>query len=279
MRRGATAAASVACGALCALCVGLYASSVQAEADEAREEALERYGGEQLEVCVAARDLAPGETIEESDVEMTLWLVDLLTDDAVYDLDEAVGQTVSSTIYAGEVISSARFGAVGSDLDVPDGMVAVSVPAEDVQAVGGAVGSGMQVDLYATGSSTTSLLASGVLVLATSAGESDEEEVTWITLAVEPQLAQSVVAAAQVSELYFTIPADDVESDVTVAAATAATQADDEDEESDAAGDEGASAGEDAADEDAVDEAEQTATAASGDEATSGGEGEDGEEL
>ena len=211
MRKSATVAVCVACGVICAVCVGVYARGLSDEADEARAEALERYGGEQLEVCVATRDLAPGETIDESDVESTMWLVDLLPEDAVYDVEDAVGQTVSSTILAGEVVSSRRLGDVGSDLDVPDGMVAVCVAAEDVQAVGGAIGTGSLVDVYATGSSSTSLIAQSVLVLATSTTETDDDEVNWITIAVAPELVQSIVAATQTTELYFTLPADDVE--------------------------------------------------------------------
>ena len=216
MKRKVTIGVSLACGLVCAACVGVYVHGVEAEAEEARAEALERYGGEQLEVCVATCDLAPGEVIEESDVEMTLWLADLLPDDAVCDLDEAVGQTVSTTILSGEVISSRRFGEVGSDLEVPEGKVAVSVPAEDVQVVGGAVGAGTLVDMYATGSSATSLLAEDVYVLATSTGEAEDdsdEELNWITIAVSPELAQSVVAAAQATELYFTIPAEEGEGE------------------------------------------------------------------
>ena len=283
MKRKVTIGVSLACGLVCAACVGVYVHGVEAEAEEARAEALERYGGEQLEVCVATCDLAPGEVIEESDVEMTLWLADLLPDDAVCDLDEAVGQTVSTTILSGEVISSRRFGEVGSDLEVPEGKVAVSVPAEDVQVVGGAVGAGTLVDMYATGSSATSLLAEDVYVLATSTGEAEDdsdEELNWITIAVSPELAQSVVAAAQATELYFTIPAEEGGSEED-------TEAEDEESSgglfsggsidllggSDDEGDEGADDGSDAA---AGDDAGDDA--ASG-EAADAEEEETGEEL
>ena len=239
MRRGATMAVCAACGVACAVCVGVYAYGLSTEADAARAEALERYGGEQLEVCVATRDLAPGETIEESDVEMTMWLVDLLPEDAVYDLEDAVGQTVSSTILSGEVISSRRFGDVGSDLDVPDGMVAVCVAVEDVQAVGGAIGTGTLVDMYATGSSTTSLIAQNVLVLATSTTETGDDEVDWITIAVAPELVQSVVAATQTTELYFTLPGDGAEVEQDAADQEEAVQ---EASEDDSSADEGESA-------------------------------------
>ena len=50
--------AGIACGVLCAACVLAYLTSVRGEADAARAEALARYGGEQVEVCVARRDVA-----------------------------------------------------------------------------------------------------------------------------------------------------------------------------------------------------------------------------
>ena len=53
--------AGIACGVLCAACVLAYLTSVRGEADAARAEALARYGGEQVEVCVARRDVAAGE--------------------------------------------------------------------------------------------------------------------------------------------------------------------------------------------------------------------------
>ena len=58
-----TTLAGLACGLCCSLCVGLYMAEVRGEVDEARAEALARYGGEQVEVCVATRDLAPGEVV------------------------------------------------------------------------------------------------------------------------------------------------------------------------------------------------------------------------
>ena len=51
---------ALACGLCCALCVALYLASVRGEVDAARAEALERYGGDQVEVCVAKRDMAAG---------------------------------------------------------------------------------------------------------------------------------------------------------------------------------------------------------------------------
>lgn len=209
MKRGKTTAFGILCGVACAVCVLAYLQGVRGEADEARAEALARYGGEQLEVCVAKRDIAAGEAVDAGSVEMRMWVADLLPGEAIRDMGGVVGRKASSTILAGEVLSERRFLDAGSQLDVPEGLTAVSVPAKDVQAVGGAVTAGTRADVYATGGTSTEVVASDVLVLATSAGGQggrSDEKVSWVTLALEPESVQEIVAAAQKTELYFTLP-------------------------------------------------------------------------
>ncbi|WP_418865759.1 Flp pilus assembly protein CpaB [Senegalimassilia anaerobia] len=203
MRRNKTAAAGAICGVLCALCVLGYTQSVRGEAERARADVLARYGGDQVEVCVAKRDIAAGETVDSGAVETRLWVADLLPPEAVRQTSEVVGSKASSTVLSGEVLSARRFGAASAAIDVPDGKVAISVPAKDVQAVGGAVSAGSSVDVYATGSAATQALAQGVSVLATSAGTDDRQasgsasKVTWVTLAVDPNQVEELVSAAQ----------------------------------------------------------------------------------
>ena len=159
MKRSRTTIIGIACGLACAACVFAYAQGVRGEADAARAEALARYGGEQLEVCVAKRDIAAGESVDASAVETRLWVADLLPAEAFRSSDDVVGKKASSTILAGEVLSERRFRDAGSRLDVPEGLTALSVPAKDVQAVGGAVAAGSRVDVYATGGTSTDVLA------------------------------------------------------------------------------------------------------------------------
>ena len=207
MKRNKTAVVGVVCGVLCAVCVFAYTQSVKGEADQARRDALARYGGDQVEVCVAKRDIAAGETVDSSAVETRLWVADLLPAEAVCSANEVVGTKASSMLLAGEVLSKRRFQSDSSSIDVPDGQVA----AKDVQAVGGAVAAGSLVDVYATGGSDTQALARGVRVLATSAGDgqtagSNSAKVSWVTVAVDADRAEEMVAAAQKTELYFTLP-------------------------------------------------------------------------
>ena len=206
---------AVGCGAMCALCVALFMASVQGQADSARAEALARYGGEQVEVCVATRDVAAGERLELSAVETRLWVADLLPEDAVRSSGDAVGKIATSSILKGEVISAKRFENARDSLEVPQGKQAVSVPVKAVQAVGGAVRPGMSVDLYSSGDSSTAAIAMGVVVLDTSvadAGSLVSSDSGWITLAVNPEDVQQIIAASNKTTLYFVIPGDQGET-------------------------------------------------------------------
>ncbi len=200
------------CGALCALCVGLYVASVDQEAKAAEAEMLVRYGGDQVQVCVARHDIAAGQTIAESDLEERTWVASLLPEDAVTAKQDAVGKQLGSTILAGEVISSARFGFDASSIDVPEGSYAVSVPAREVQAVGGALAPGLTVDVYAIGASSTVRIGANVLVLATSASQDQASKTAdaWVTLAVGPAHVQEVIQAAESQTLYFALPSKDM---------------------------------------------------------------------
>ena len=220
-----TTMAGLACGLCCSLCVGLYLAEVRGEVDEVRAEALARYGGEQVEVCVATRDLAPGEVVDGSAVATKLWVADLLPDGAVTEPGGIVGQRLGSAVIKGEVLSTRRTEAQEAAVSVPVGMAAVSVPAQVVQAVGGSVEAGMRVDVYATGPVSTAKLVEGALVLASSASAegSTASASPWVTLAVAADRVQEIVSAAQNLELYFALPADPA-PELDAAAAAEATE-------------------------------------------------------
>ena len=160
-----------------------------------------------MEVCVAKRDLAAGEVVDASAVVTKMWVADLLPDTAVTDSSQIIGRRLGSNVIKGEVLCFRRTEVSDSELAVPAGMAAISVPARPVQAVGGSVEPGMEVDVYATGPVSTTKLVGGALILATSAASESGATAEWVTLAVEPERVQEVVAAAQNLELYFALPA------------------------------------------------------------------------
>ena len=215
MKQRQMTAVVIGCGLACAVCVTAFMVNVQGQADAARAEALARYGGEQVEVCVAKRDITAGERVDLAAVETKLWVADLLPEDALRANGEAVGKVATSSILKGEVVSAKRFESTRDTLDVPAGKAAVSVPAKAVQAVGGAVRPGMSVDVYSSGDTTTSAIARSVLVLATSVGESGSltsSDSGWITLAVAPEKVQEVIAASSKTSLYFVLPGEEAGS-------------------------------------------------------------------
>lgn len=216
--------AATACGIACAICIALFLLSVQNETNAARAEVLARYGGDQVEVCVATRDVYSGEKIDSSAIETRLWVADLLPEGAVRDSASVLGKTATSSILKGEVFCEKRFEASRNSLEIPSGKQAVSVPAKAVQAVGGAIRPGMSVDVYSSGDTTTAAIAHGVIVLDASVGDSGSlvsSGTGWITLAVDPEKVQEIIAASGKTSLYFVLPGD-APADANAGAAPAA---------------------------------------------------------
>ena len=212
MKKGALVA-GLLCGAVCAVCVFSYASLVRGEADSARAEAMERYGGEQVEVLVATKDIYPGETLNSSNSTTRTWLSDLLPEECISTLGDVKDAQVSSMIVKGEAISKRRFDSSAASIDVPEGCVALSVPAQDVQTVGGSLCAGCLVDVYATGSQTA-CIGKNILVLTTNVegGNSSKSKVSWVTLAVPLDQSQEFVTASQSMDIYFVLPAKSSDS-------------------------------------------------------------------
>ena len=211
--------AGVACGVLAALLMMVYMADVRAQALASREDAVQRYGGDTVEVCVATRNIPSGEMLRDSDVSMQLWVVDLLPDNVATSKGDVVGKTAQVTILANEPIAAAKVGDAISTLSVPEGLCAVSVPSQDVLAVGGAIKSGSLVNVYSTGSSGAVLIGENILVLETSnsgagidsggsvfGNASGRASVAWVTLAVTPESVEQLITASKHDGLYFALP-------------------------------------------------------------------------
>ena len=202
MRQKGMVLLAMVCGLTCALAVFGYTRVVQSDAAHARAEALERYGGDQVEVCVASRDIAPGESISTANTTTRLWLVDLLPSEPVTSLSDIAGLQVANEVFANEVISQKHFEEDSASVMVPQGLQAVSVELGDAQAVAGLVRAGSIVDVYAAGSSTD-LLVEKVLVTAVEQGATGSKRVT---LAVAPERVQEIIAATNTTTLYLALP-------------------------------------------------------------------------
>ena len=195
------------CALLCAICVAAFMLQIKGEARANEQEIMNKYGGEQVEVCVCTRNISGGETIRDSDIEVRQWVSALLPENAILKKSDCVGKVLGSSVLKGEVFSKNRFEAATSSINVPSGYSALSVPLDEVSAVGGSITTNQTVDLYATGSSTTTRIASDVLILETSSSKnSNASDTKWATLAIESSKVQEIVSAAQNLELYLVLP-------------------------------------------------------------------------
>ena len=200
---------SIISGILAAVCVLALIMSVKSDSVAQQKEMADRFGGAEIEVCVARRDIAAGETLKDTDVEVRQWVSSFLSENVVTSKQDCVGKQLSSSILKGEVVSNGRFQSQDSSLNVPNGMVAVSIPLDDTSSVGGTLKVNQKVDIYATGTATTSKICSNVQILETSnSDKSVNSETKWITVAVTKNSAQEVVGAAQKLKLYVVLPSE-----------------------------------------------------------------------
>ena len=91
MNKSKRIAISLVAGVLAALLCMVYGSSIRSQAERVQAETLAKYGGDRVEVCVAARDIDVGETLDETNVITQEWLTSLLPRDAVTELRQVRG--------------------------------------------------------------------------------------------------------------------------------------------------------------------------------------------
>lgn len=207
MKRRTRIALSVVSGVAAAIAALLYASSVQAEAQKAQQEALARYGGEVVSVCVATRDIEPGDVMDESCVANEEWIASLLPPDAVTSLDDVLGKTATSSIPRRSVLSPQYFKRDEKAVSVPSGKVAVSVASDAEHAVGGALVSNAVVDVYVSRDAVADRLVRA-RVLDTSAIANGGGDISWVTLAVDPASVRELLSATTKGVVTLVVPGD-----------------------------------------------------------------------
>jgi pilus assembly protein CpaB len=195
-------------------------SGVSADAKSIRENAIAEYGGDIVKVCVATEDIEAGSSLSESNVKLMEWASDLLPEGCFTKLEDIDGKTLAFPVLNNEPISQKKIGEVKDGLEVPEGLCAVSISSEEVQAVGGAVKPGTLVNLYTNNASRTRLIGKEILVLetsnsATAAGANSsmfgnsksDKSISWITLAVSESSVEELIHASKSGGLYMALPA------------------------------------------------------------------------
>lgn len=205
MKRRTRVVLSLFSGIAAAAIAFVYASSLRVDADRARNEAMARYGGDLVAVCVATRDIDPGEALDEGNVAVEEWVASLVPAGSATSLKEAVGRTATSRIPKRAVICATYFKAGTDEIEVPRGKVAVSIASDAEHAVGGALARGDTVDVYVSKDGVADRLAQAQ-VLDTSALADGGGEVSWVTLAVGQGTVGELLAARERGAVTLVIP-------------------------------------------------------------------------
>ena len=209
-RRMRLVCATLSALAACAACL-LYGKHVKAQAEQVRIDALERYGGEVVNLLVATRTLEYGDIIDSSSVASREWIADLAPDQALVRMEEVIGRQVTVPLAKGLPLTQLNLRDGTSGLDVPAGYVAVSLPLTDKLGLSRNIAAGTRVIAFAVSSSCTVLVAGDALVLASPVETTAFSSTQTISLAVLPSDVSALLAAGARGDLRLVVPADDVE--------------------------------------------------------------------
>ena len=224
MRQRARLAVSGICGVLAAVMAVGYADVARAEVEAERAQVLERYGGEVASLVVAREGLKAGEVVAEGDVEVREWLVDLAPEGALENLDDVVGLRLSSNVAAGTPLSEVCFASEDGALEVPEGMVAISVKPTDKTGVTADIAAGTRLLAYEVDKEgATRLLSSEVSVIAAGAAGAQGGSAGVLALACAPEDVAQVLSASAAGTLRLVVPAADVDLGEIEAAGPAAS--------------------------------------------------------
>lgn len=214
---------SGACALLAAALCGLYGQHVREEADRVRTEALERYGGEVVSLVVAPEGLEAGDVVDRRNVAERDWLADLAPRDAVTGLDEVLGSEVTVPAAAGAPLTSLNFRDSEDAIEVPSGLVALSVPVTEDLGLPSSAAAGTQLAAYEVSDSGVSLVSAELVVLRAPAEQGSVGSRGSVTLAVSPESVASVLSAGAEGSLRLALPADDA-ADLSAGLGTAPTE-------------------------------------------------------
>ncbi|MGO9244402.1 MAG: Flp pilus assembly protein CpaB [Verrucomicrobiia bacterium] len=197
---------------LAAVALGLIAAYMIYRLESNREKQAKEHW---IPIVVAREDIPARTKVTGDMVTLMPYPKDLLTPGAVQDRKEVEGRVTMVRLKAKEQIRSSDLLAEGQSpsisYDIPVGMRAIAIGANEIVAAGGAIKPGDHVDILATYSEpnthqeTTRLVLQAVLVLFVNQAETNPQGNTGakssMTLAVKPEDAELLIAAERAGVL------------------------------------------------------------------------------
>lgn len=217
---------SLVLGLSACIFMSLFVWRVSAHASISHNNMLAKFGGEKVEVLVAAKDIKPGELITKDNTKVQTWVLSLLSADVIDQnhMSAALNHRASEAIYEGEPLREKRINKQEHTLDkLPEGFSAVTVATDPVRALGGEIEIGMRVSaLGLKGANEVEVLAPQVEIVSTSAtsegkqsssmlGDKNKSNLSWVTLSVPDEFVSAIVSSAARGDIYLIMP-DDIES-------------------------------------------------------------------
>ncbi len=197
-----------ACAVLAALLGLSYADAVKAEAQQERNEAIARYGGDVVSVAVANRQLKAGDVIQEGDVTSRDWVLDLVPEGAITSTDDLVGKKLSAPVAKNGVLTDACFQKSGQTMAVPDGLVGISIPVSDKLGISADTAQGTKLVAYEVGKGGSEQIGDSVVLLSSLAQTAEGENPESISLAVKGADVDRILSASAAGTLSFVLPAN-----------------------------------------------------------------------
>lgn len=212
MKRRTRLVVSGALALLAAAACVLYGQQVREEAQRVRAEALERYGGEVVRLVVATEGLEAGDVVSRTNVTEREWLADLAPRDAVTGIDEVLGSEVSVPAAAGAPLTSLNFRKATDAVEVPSGMVAISVPVTEDLGLPRSAEVGSALSAYEVTDEGVRLIAGSVEVIEAPADTGGLVAAGELTVAVAPEGVASILSASATGSLRLALPSEEAAS-------------------------------------------------------------------
>ena len=239
---------SLAAGIVAALCAALFLLGQAQSAAHAQAEILEQFEGGTQDVLVAKQRIESGTVLSKELFNERTWPGLYLPEGAVpaQDFPQIEGRRASATILTGEVLTTFRAFDKQLPLDrLAPGMTAVTLPADNVHALGGELLRGMHLTLMANaGDGKVVKLAQNIEVLSantaavqmninaqadsqqsdssrsvlTGAADSQStysrgESLHWVTLAIPNGQVEQILTASRAGTIHFVLPASEAPED------------------------------------------------------------------
>jgi len=243
---------SIVAGIIAAMCAALFLWSQAQSADRAHGEMIEQFKGGAISVMVARNRIESGTVLSDQFFERQVWPGFCLPEGAVAveDFEKVRGHRSAATILKGEALTTLRVFDQQLPVDrLSEGMTAVTLPADDIHALGGELLRGMRLTLMAgTSDGRVSEIASYIEVLSanTAAAQVDSmaevddsqadgsrsiltggastqnlsgqggESLNWITLAIPNEQVEQILTASRVGAIHFVLPKETLTFDTDV---------------------------------------------------------------